>query len=166
MESRELRISRPTNSQLGALTRGRLQARTGVPADATRSRSTDRSPSRFQADQLAGYRRALDWILSRKGSVTMTAGVIRKLHVYAQGGSTLSGGGDAGEWKKRNNEIIEILPGGDRRVRFVPAAAKDTPWACRRPLPELSGSLRERTRTSCAFGRYLCVRLSMHPPVS
>src|ERR1700690_4240029 len=57
----------------------------------------------------------------------MTAGVIRKLHKYAQGISTLSGGGDAGEWKKHNNEIIEILPGGDRRVRFVPAAAKDTP---------------------------------------
>ena len=57
----------------------------------------------------------------------MTAGLIRKIHAYAQGGSTLSGGGDAGEWKKRNNEIIEILPGGDRRVRFVPATAKDTP---------------------------------------
>src|SRR6266852_1995530 len=26
-------------------------------------------------EELAGYRRALDWILSRKGSVTMTAGV-------------------------------------------------------------------------------------------
>ena len=64
---------------------------------------------------------------SRKGSVTLTAGVIGKLHAYAQGGSTLAGGGEAGEWKKRNNEIIEILSGGDRRVRFVPAAAKDTP---------------------------------------
>jgi Fic family protein len=77
-------------------------------------------------EELAGYRRALDWIYSRKGSVTMTARVIRKLHASAQGGSTLAGGGDAGEWKKRNNEIIEILPGGDQRVRFVPAAAKDT----------------------------------------
>src|SRR5713101_6455383 len=83
-----------------------------------KARPRDRSE-----EELAGYRRALDWILSRKGSVAMTAGVIRKLHVYAQGRST----GDAGEWKKRNNEIIEILPGGDRRVRFVPAAAKDTP---------------------------------------
>jgi Fic family protein len=53
----------------------------------------------------------------------MTAGVIRKLHALAQGGST----GDAGEWKQRNNEIIEILPGGERRVRFTPATAKQTP---------------------------------------
>jgi len=83
-----------------------------------KARPRDRSE-----EELAGYRRALDWIFSRKGSVTMTAGVIRKLHAIAQAGST----GDAGEWKKRNNEITEILPGGDRRVRFVPAAAKDTP---------------------------------------
>lgn len=48
-----------------------------------KARPRDRSE-----EELAGYRRALDWILSRKGSVTVTAGLIRKLHVYAQGGST------------------------------------------------------------------------------
>jgi len=37
--------------------------------------------------------------------------------------------------------------GSDRRVRFVPAAAR-TPLGCRQPLPELSGSLRAR---ACAF---------------
>ena len=78
-------------------------------------------------EALSGYCRALDWIFSRKGPVTITPQVIRKLHSFAQGGSALSGGGDAGEWKKRNNEIIEILPGGERRVRFVPASVKDTP---------------------------------------
>ena len=99
-----------------------VQANRLRPVVLGKARPRDRSE-----EELAGYRRALDWMHSRKGSVTMTAGVIRKLHAYAQGGSTLAGGGDAGEWKKRNNEIIEILPGGDRRVRFVPAAAKDTP---------------------------------------
>jgi Fic family protein len=83
-----------------------------------KARPRDRSE-----EELAGYRRALDWIFSRKGSVMMTVGVIRKLHALAQGGST----GDAGEWKKRNNEIIEVLPGGERRIRFVPATANDTP---------------------------------------
>ena len=91
-----------------------------------KARPRDRSE-----EELAGYRRALDWIFLRKGSVVMTAGVIRKLHKFAQGGSSLSrglsGSGDAGEWKRRNNEIVEILPGGDPHVRFVPAAAKDTP---------------------------------------
>ena len=68
-----------------------------------KARPRDRSE-----EELSGYRRALDWIFSRKGPVTITPMVIRKLHTFAQGRSGLSGGGDAGEWKKRNNEIIEI----------------------------------------------------------
>jgi Fic family protein len=83
-----------------------------------KARPRDRSE-----EELAGYRRTLEWIFSRRGAVALNAKVIRRLHALAQGGSI----GDAGEWKKRNNEIIEILPGGGSRVRFVPAAAKDTP---------------------------------------
>ena len=48
---------------------------------------------------------------------------MRRLHALAQGGSS----GDAGEWKSRNNEIIEILPSGERSVRFVPVSANNTP---------------------------------------
>ncbi len=74
-------------------------------------------------EELAGYRRALDWIFSRKGSVSISPDVIRRLHALAQGGHS----GDAGEWKGRDNEIVEILPNGERRVRFVPTPARDTP---------------------------------------
>jgi Fic family protein len=95
-----------------AIEAGRLR-----PVVLGRARPRDRSE-----EELAGYRRALDWIFSRKGIVTITEKVIRKLHALAQGESA----GDPGEWKKRNNEIIEILPSGGSRVRFVPAAAKDT----------------------------------------
>lgn len=85
-----------------------------------RARPQDRSE-----EELAGYRRALDWIFSRKRRVLITAAVMKRLHAFAQGGFS----GDAGEWKKRNNEIIEILPGGERRVRFVPTSAEQTPRA-------------------------------------
>jgi Fic family protein len=37
--------------------------------------------------------------------------------------------GDAGKWKSRDNEIIEILPNGERQVRFTTVPAKDTPGA-------------------------------------
>src|SRR5579862_8514531 len=84
-----------------------------------RSRPRDRSE-----EELSGYRRALDWIFSRRTSVEITPMVIRKLHILAQSGS-----GDAGQWKQRNNDIIEILPSGESRVRYVPVAAKDTPKA-------------------------------------
>jgi len=73
--------------------------------------------------ELAGYRAALDWIFSRKAAATVTPDVIRRLHRLAQGSSS----GDAGEWKKRDNEIIELLPSGERSLRFVPVSAKKTP---------------------------------------
>jgi len=74
-------------------------------------------------EELAGYRRALDWIFSRKRQLSIAPEVIQRLHTLAQDGFS----GDAGEWKKQNNEIVEILPGGERRVRFIPTSAKDTP---------------------------------------
>ncbi|MBI3679069.1 MAG: Fic family protein [Acidobacteria bacterium] len=83
-------------------------------------------------EELAGYRAALDWIFSRKGRGAIHPAVILRVHALAHGGSS----GDAGEWKKRDNEIVEILPSGGRRVRFLPVSAKKTPAAvemlCRR----------------------------------
>jgi Fic family protein len=85
-----------------------------------KARPRDRSEA-----ELAGYRRALDWIFTRKHPVLITPSVIKKLHSFAQAGSA----GGAGEWKRRDNQIIELLPTGERRVRFEPTAAKDTPGA-------------------------------------
>ena len=82
-----------------------------------RARPRDRSE-----EEVAGYRSALHWIFSRKNPVSVTPDVIRRLHALAQGGSS----GDAGEWKKRDNEVIEILPNGERSIRFVPVSAKET----------------------------------------
>ena len=48
---------------------------------------------------------------------------MKRLHTMAQGGFS----GDAGEWKKRNNEISEILPTGERQIRFIPSSAEETP---------------------------------------
>jgi Fic family protein len=76
-------------------------------------------------EELAGYRRALDWIFARRAPPAMTPKVIRRLHALAQGGST----GDAGDWKVRDNEIVEILPNGERRVHFTPTSARETPQA-------------------------------------
>ena len=85
-----------------------------------KSKPRDRSE-----EELAGYRKALDWIFTRKFTMTVEPKVILRLHSMAQGGFS----GDAGQWKKRDNEIIEFLPGGERKVRFKPTAARDTPKA-------------------------------------
>jgi Fic family protein len=85
-----------------------------------KSRPQDRSE-----EELAGYRKALDWIFARKRPVLPTPDVIKRLHAFAQGGFS----GDAGRWKEKSNEIIEILPTGERRVRFIPTSARETPGA-------------------------------------
>jgi Fic family protein len=74
-------------------------------------------------EELAGYKQALNWIFSRKRQVSIIPKVIQRLHGLAQGGFP----GDAGEWKKRDNQIIEILPNGERGIRFIPTSSKETP---------------------------------------
>ena len=81
------------------------------------------TPRDRSEEELPGYRQALDWIFSRQRRVPVTPAVIQRLHALAQGGFS----GDAGAWKQRDNEVIEILPSGERKVRFVPTPAKDTP---------------------------------------
>ena len=68
-----------------------------------KSKPRDRSE-----EELAGYRKALDWIFTRKQSVTVEPRVILHLHALAHKGFS----GDAGIWKGKDNEIIEILPNG------------------------------------------------------
>lgn len=77
-------------------------------------------------EELAGYRRALQWIFTRKRPVEITPAIVLHLHALAQHGAP-----DAGKLKARDNEIIEILPSGGRRVRFRPTPPADTPAALR-----------------------------------
>ena len=74
-------------------------------------------------EELAGYRNALDWIFTRKRVTPVSARVILHLHTLAQGRSS----GHAGHWKNKDNEIIEILPDGERKLRFKPTSARRTP---------------------------------------
>jgi Fic family protein len=73
-------------------------------------------------EELAGYRRALDWIFARRGRTPIDARTILYLHALCQAGA-----GDAGKFKTRDNEIIEFNAAGERVVRFRPTSAKDTP---------------------------------------
>jgi len=97
-----------------------------IPGDRLRpvvlgkSRPRDRSE-----EELAGYRKALDWVFSRRFGVPVEPKVVLRLHAMAQGGFS----GDFGQWKQRDNEIIEFLPDGERTVRFKPTSAKETPQA-------------------------------------
>ncbi|MBF0452874.1 MAG: Fic family protein [Candidatus Magnetomorum sp.] len=83
------------------------------------------TPQDRPEEELAGYRRALDWIKTCRSDLKITPAVIQKLHEFSQDGFS----GDAGQWKTKNNEIIEILSNGDQRIRFVPTTPQETPNA-------------------------------------
>jgi Fic family protein len=75
-----------------------------------------------EEEEVRGYRDALDLIHTRPGQLPITEETILQLHFVSRGGI-----GDAGEYKQKENDIIEVLPGGGRQVRFRTARAADTP---------------------------------------
>lgn len=78
--------------------------------------------------ELLGYKKALEWIFSRKRKVQMVPRLFQKLHRFMHGTTT----GDSGEWKSRDNEIVELRPDGQHQVRFKPASARKTPGEMKR----------------------------------
>lgn len=84
------------------------------------SRPRDRSE-----EEIVGYRMALNWIHTNYPEISIAPEVCLHLHGLAQGGTS----GDAGQWKKTQNDIIEIFPDGRREVRFRPLAPEQVPGA-------------------------------------
>lgn len=84
-----------------------------------KTRPRDRSE-----EEIAGYRRALTLIHAQAPDLPVTPDTLRRLHALAQ-----EGVGDAGQWKRVENEIVEFRQGAAPVVRFTPVAAKDTPAA-------------------------------------
>lgn len=83
------------------------------------ARPRDRSEEEIQ-----GYRRALDLIHTRARDPPVTPETLRRLHRTLQ-----EGAGDTREWKRVNNDIVEIRPRAPTRVRFRPVAFEQTPSA-------------------------------------
>jgi len=100
----------------------------GVTVDAKRLRPIvlgSAKPRDRSEEEVVGYRRALDWIFTRKNPVRVDPRIVLRLHGMSQSGFS----GDAGKWKSKDNEIVEILPNGERRIRFRPTPARATPRA-------------------------------------
>ncbi len=88
-----------------------------IPLVLGTARPRDRSE-----EEIAGYRKALSFIHKNYNKLSITPEVIKKIHLIAQGGMI----SDAGEWKKRDNDIIEVLPNGERSIRFIPVSSAHT----------------------------------------
>lgn len=75
-------------------------------------------------EEVQNYRRALDLIHRSAGDLPITPALVRRTHRIVTEGS-----GDAGQWKKVANEIVDLRPGAAPVVRFRPVAPSVTPAA-------------------------------------
>ena len=111
-------------------------------------------------EELAGYRKALDWIFKKAAQETLAPRIVLHLHGLAQGGHS----GDAGQWKARDNEIVELLPNGERHIRFVPIKAKAVPKAVKSLCDDyniIAGDV--TTLIPVAIATYVFEFLCVHP---
>ena len=84
-----------------------------------KARPKDRSEQ-----EIAGYRNALNLIHTEAEDLQITPDLMRRLHQLCQEGS-----GDAGQFKRIDNEVMEFRPGVAPVVRFKCVSAKTTPAA-------------------------------------
>ena len=83
--------------------------------------SKPRNPSE---QEVQGYCRALNQIHSRHAGLAISANTIRGLHKLCQPSN-----GDAGQFKRVDNDIVQLLPGKAPIVRFQCVPATQTPGA-------------------------------------
>lgn len=81
-------------------------------------------PKDRSEQDIVGYRRALNLIHTKAEALPITPDLFRRLHGLCQEGS-----GDAGQFKKLDNEVIELRPGAAPLVRFKCVSAQATPAA-------------------------------------
>jgi Fic family protein len=82
------------------------------------------APRDRSEEEIRGYRLALDLIHSRADEMAVTPDLFRHLHRLIQ-----EGAGDAGQWKRVDNEIVELREGAPPLVRFRPVPVAETPAA-------------------------------------
>jgi Fic family protein len=75
-------------------------------------------------EEIRGYRLALELIHGRALELSITPALLQRLHATIQ-----EGAGDAGQWKRVDNDIVEMREGTAPRIRFRPVSAAATPAA-------------------------------------
>ncbi len=81
-------------------------------------------PRNRSEEEILGYRRALDLLHTSPSDLEVRPELLKRLHAILQEGS-----GDAGQWKKVDNEIVEVRADGPPLVRFRPVRVAETPTA-------------------------------------
>ena len=83
-------------------------------------------PQNHNEEEIAGYRDALNKIHLNFKTIEINENTILKLHEMIMSYSSYE---HSGEYKNENNVILEIDGDGNRKVRFRPTSAEETPKA-------------------------------------
>lgn len=108
-------------------------------------------------EEVAGYRKALDLIHKKYGSIQITPETIKELHRLCHGESW-----DAGKWKEKSNDIIRKHPDGRVEVIFKPESPAKTPDMIKQLCLTYENSITqlkypELYAISCLILDFLCI---------
>ena len=90
-------------------------------------------------EEVAGYRDALNLVHKRGAELPVSEETILTLHKLSRGEIW-----DAGQYKDKPVDIIELLPNGDQRVRFRSVPPSETPAFTRKLVALWADQIRER----------------------
>ncbi|MTI68383.1 MAG: Fic family protein [Firmicutes bacterium] len=110
--------------------------------------------------EITGYRDVLNTIHTSYDAIPITPNIILQFHrdLYKFVSTT------GGRWKNQDNVIEEILPNGERYVRFKPLSASETPIAMDELCNYLDKEMREETiEPLILIGTFVLDFLSIHP---
>lgn len=110
-------------------------------------------------EEVRGYRKALELIHMKSGSLEVSEKVACELHRLARGGI-----GDAGEYKSRDSDIIERYPDGRTRIRFKTVPANETPHYMKLLIKAWQDCIKEQwTHPLIALAAFNLDFLCVHP---
>jgi Fic family protein len=110
-------------------------------------------------EEVAGYREALNWIHSEAATLPLSEENILRFHQMSRGSIW-----DAGKYKDKPVDIVELLPNGERRIRFKSVSPEETPAMMRQSMNIMDALLKDcRVQPLILLGALNLDFLCIHP---
>lgn len=131
-----------------------------VPHERVEALIKKSAPKNRPEEEVAGYRDALNRIHEMHDAIPLSTNVILMFHSLLYKYTNVK----SGEWKKGDNEIVEILSDGTKRIRFKPISAFQTPQYMEKLIDLYNFSVtQERTEPLIAIPLLILDFLCIHP---
>ncbi len=133
----------------------------GVEIDPSRVRAVvlgNPAPRDRNEEEVRGYRDALRLIHGSAEELEISEETILELHRISRGGA-----GDAGEYKRRDVDIVETFPDGRSRIRFKTVSARSTRKAMLELIAIWQDAIQQSVPPLVAIAAFNLDFLCVHP---